>query len=189
VRILISALILSLLPTALPAFEHVVIKTNLGDIRLELYNEKAPETVKNFLLYAEEGFYDGTVFHRVIKNFMIQGGGFDTSLKRKSTHSPIRNEAENGLKNDRGTIAMARTGEVNSATSQFFINLKDNDFLNFRRPNAQEYGYAVFGKVVEGMEVVDKIGNSKTVRRDSLFQDLPEEEVLIKSVERSQPEN
>ncbi|BCR02933.1 peptidyl-prolyl cis-trans isomerase A [Desulfuromonas versatilis] len=166
---------------------QVIMETNKGDITIELDQEKAPESVKNFLRYVDEGFYSGTVFHRVIKDFMIQGGGFDGDLKRKETHPPIVNEAGNGLKNNRGTLAMARTGVVDSATSQFFINLKDNDFLNQRGRTPQEFGYAVFGKVVEGMDIVDMIGNARTKRVNGLFQDLPEEQVLIKAVRRVAP--
>jgi cyclophilin family peptidyl-prolyl cis-trans isomerase len=166
------------------AKENVVILTNYGDIALELYEDKAPVTVKNFLQYAESGFFEGTIFHRVIKDFMIQGGGFTTELKKKENMPPIKNEADNGLKNARGTIAMARTNVVDSATSQFFINLKDNDFLNHTAKTPRGYGYAVFGRVVSGMEVVDKIAAAPTRRRDGLFQNLPVEDVVIKAVKR-----
>lgn len=184
-RSILPLLLLALL-LAVPAVakENVVIQTNYGDITLELYEDKAPISVKNFLAYAESGFYEGTIFHRVIKNFMIQGGGFTTELKKKENQPPIKNEADNGLTNARGTIAMARTSVVDSATSQFFINLKDNDFLNHTGKTPRGYGYAVFGKVVEGMDVVDKIGNSPTRRRDGLFQNLPVETVVIKAVKR-----
>lgn len=164
--------------------EYVVMETNYGAIKLELYDKKAPITVKNFLQYVENGFYEGTVFHRVIKDFMIQGGGFTTELKKKKNLAPIRNEADNALKNERGTIAMARTNVVDSATSQFFINLKNNDFLNHTAKTPSGYGYAVFGRVVEGMDIVDKIGASPTRRRDGLFQNLPVETVVIKSVRK-----
>ena len=137
----------------------VLISTSLGDIKLELYEEQAPITVANFLSYVEEGFYDGTIFHRVINNFMIQGGGITADMKQKPTKDPIKNEADNGLKNDRGTVAMARTAVVDSATSQFFINHRDNSFLDH---GARDFGYAVFGKVVEGIEVVDKIATVQT---------------------------
>jgi cyclophilin family peptidyl-prolyl cis-trans isomerase len=140
--------------------------------------------VANFLNYVEAGFYDGTIFHRVIENFMIQGGGFDVDLQRKATRPAIRNEADNGLHNERGTIAMARTGVVDSATSQFFINLKDNAFLNHRNKTSQGYGYAVFGRVVAGMEVVDRIGKLQTVRKDAMFADLPTENVVIERARR-----
>jgi len=172
-----------LLAAPVLAKEQVVIETNYGNIKLELYEEKAPVTVKNFLGYVEKGFYDGTVFHRVIKGFMIQGGGFNIDLKKQETLPPIKNEADNGLKNERGTIAMARTNVVDSATSQFFINLKDNDFLNHTSKTPRGYGYAVFGKVVEGMDVVDRIGASHT-RRMGPFQDLPVETVVIKSARK-----
>src|SRR5512143_627461 len=135
----------------------VLLKTSKGDITLELNAAKAPITVKNFLAYVNDKFYDGTIFHRVIPAFMVQGGGFDKDMKQKATKAPIKNEAGNGLKNDVGTIAMARTGVVDSATAQFFINVKANDFLDHRDDSQQGYGYAVFGKVIEGMDVVDKI--------------------------------
>ncbi len=152
----------------------VLISTSKGDIKLELYPEQAPIAVANFLSYAEEGFYSGTIFHRVIKSFMIQGGGFTSDMKQKPTKPPIKNEADNGLKNDRGTIAMARTGVVDSATSQFFINHRDNVFLNH---GARDFGYAVFGKVVEGMEIVDVIASVKTKTGD-----IPVEPISIVSV-------
>ncbi|HEY5993022.1 MAG TPA: peptidylprolyl isomerase [Gallionellaceae bacterium] len=156
----------------------VKLHTNKGDIIIELDADKAPETVKNFLEYVNSGFYDGTIFHRVINNFMIQGGGFEPGMKQKPTRAPIRNEAANGLSNDNYTIAMARTSEPQSATAQFFINVKDNGFLNYTAPTSQGYGYCVFGKVVEGKEVVDAIKKVKT-GRSSGFQDVPEEDVVI----------
>jgi cyclophilin family peptidyl-prolyl cis-trans isomerase len=155
----------------------VLISTSMGDIKVELYPEKAPETVKNFLGYVNDKFYDGTIFHRVIGNFMIQGGGMDKNMKQKATKAPIKNEAGNGLKNDTGTIAMARTSVVDSATAQFFINVKDNDFLNHKNDSAAGYGYAVFGKVVDGMDVVHKIEHVATKPGD-----VPVEPVIIKSV-------
>jgi peptidyl-prolyl cis-trans isomerase A (cyclophilin A)/peptidyl-prolyl cis-trans isomerase B (cyclophilin B) len=161
----------------------VVIETTYGEIKVELDEQKAPQSVKNFLTYADRGFYDGTVFHRVIKDFMIQGGGMNAELSPKPTDAPIRNEATNGLRNLRGTLAMARTSVIDSATSQFFINLKDNDFLDHRDMSMQGYGYAVFGRVVAGMEVVDKIGASPTGMRNR-FRDVPVETVTIKSVRR-----
>jgi peptidyl-prolyl cis-trans isomerase A (cyclophilin A)/peptidyl-prolyl cis-trans isomerase B (cyclophilin B) len=169
-----------------PAFAEqiVIMETSQGVIKLALDEQKAPLSVENFLAYADSGFYEGTVFHRVIKDFMIQGGGFDTALKRKQTKPPVNNEATNGLKNLRGTIAMARTRDINSATSQFFINTKDNAFLDHRDMSMQGYGYTVFGRVVEGMDVVNKIGNSTTRKQNALFQDLPVETVVIKSVKR-----
>ena len=165
---------------AKPGANMVKLETSMGDIVIELDKAAAPVTVKNFLRYAEEGFFDGTIFHRVIPNFMIQGGGFTAQMARKETHPPIVNEASNGLKNDRGTISMARTNNPNSATAQFFINHKDNASLNYiegRNP-----GYAVFGKVVEGMDVVDAIAAVKTTTRmDLRMQNVPAEPVVIKS--------
>lgn len=159
----------------------VTIKTNYGDIKVELFEKEAPITVKNFLDYAASGHYKGTVFHRVIDKFMIQGGGFDENFTQKPTRDPIKNEAGNQLRNKRGTLAMARTQVVDSATSQFFINLVDNDFLDFKAPTAQHYGYCVFGKVVEGMDVADKIAKLKTGRR-GMYQDVPVENVVIQDV-------
>ncbi|MCX5635719.1 MAG: peptidylprolyl isomerase [Planctomycetota bacterium] len=158
--------------------KKVKLETSMGDIVIELNEKAAPVTVKNFLRYAEEGFYDGTIFHRVIPNFMIQGGGFKSDMQQKKTHEPIVNEAKNGLKNDRGTIAMARTNDPNSATAQFFINHKNNDFLNYA--GMQNPGYAVFGKVIEGMDVVDKIAAVKTSQKGPQS-DVPVEPVVIKS--------
>lgn len=158
----------------------VKLHTSKGVIILQLDAEKAPVTVKNFLEYVNSGFYSGTIFHRVIGNFMIQGGGFEPGMTQKKTNPPIKNEAANGLKNDKYTIAMARTGDPNSATAQFFINVKDNDFLNY--PGQDGWGYCVFGKVVEGQEVVDAIRNVKTGNRSG-FQDVPLEDVIITSAE------
>lgn len=160
--------------------KHPMVKlyTNHGDITLELDAEKAPETVKNFLEYVNSGFYDGTVFHRIIDGFMIQGGGLDQSMNEKKTRAPIKNEAANGLKNDVYTIAMARTNDPHSASAQFFINVKDNGFLNYTSPDRSGYGYAVFGKVVEGKEVVDAISKVKTNRQDE-----PVEKVIITKAE------
>lgn len=161
----------------------VLLETSMGNIKVELYPDKAPITVKNFLAYVKEGHYDGLVFHRVIRGFMIQGGGFTPDMKEKRpAHPPIKNEAGNGLKNERGTIAMARTGVVDSATAQFFINVANNSFLNFTAPTPQGYGYAVFGKVVEGMDVVDKIKKVKTGNRAG-HQDVPLEDVIITKAE------
>ena len=159
---------------------NVKLETTLGDIVIELNEEKAPETVKNFLGYVRDGYYDGTIFHRVINNFMIQGGGFNNQMMQKMTQDPIKNEADNGLPNDRGTIAMARTPDPDSATSQFFINHKDNDFLNFTAPNPQGWGYCVFGKVTDGMDVVDAIASVSTTTRSG-HSDVPEEVVEITS--------
>ena len=140
----------------------VILETSMGVIKIELYPDKAPVSVKNFLAYVKEGHYDGTIFHRVIPGFMVQGGGFARDMSQKATRESIKNEADNGLKNDRGTLAMARTSVVDSATAQFFINTVNNDFLNHRAKTPQGYGYAVFGKVTEGMDVVDKIAAAKT---------------------------
>jgi len=156
----------------------VLLKTNKGDITLSLDAAKAPKTVANFLQYVKSGHYDGTIFHRVIDNFMIQGGGMTTGLKQKSTLAEIENEANNGLKNLRGTVAMARTNEPHSASSQFFINLNDNDFLNHTAPNAQGWGYAVFGEVCDGMDVVDVIRKVKTGNA-GFHQDVPTQDVTI----------
>jgi peptidyl-prolyl cis-trans isomerase A (cyclophilin A)/peptidyl-prolyl cis-trans isomerase B (cyclophilin B) len=164
------------------AAEYAVIQTNMGDIKVELNRAKAPVSVDNFLAYANQEFYDNTIFHRVIKDFMIQGGGFTAELKRKPTLDPIVNEAPNGLKNVRGSIAMARTNVIDSATSQFFINLKDNAFLDHSGVSPATYGYAVFGQVVEGLEVVDAIGRKKTRGLNGLFKDLPSDSVDIKRV-------
>lgn len=160
----------------------VIIRTTFGPITVALDADKAPKTVANFLSYARNGHYDGTIFHRVINNFMIQGGGFDTDMKQKSTAEPIENEADNGLKNDFGTIAMARTMDPHSATAQFFINVKDNDFLNHSGKNMQGWGYTVFGKVTEGEEVLDKIRNLPTTSRAG-HQDVPQDPVIIEAVE------
>jgi len=160
----------------------VIIRTTYGDITLELDADKAPATVENFLAYAREGFYDGTIFHRVIDNFMIQGGGMDADMRQKKTKAPIQNEADNGLKNDFGTIAMARTNDPHSATAQFFINVRDNDFLNHSGKNPQGWGYAVFGRVTEGSEVLDKIRGVKTTSRGG-HQDVPVDAVIIETVE------
>jgi peptidyl-prolyl cis-trans isomerase B (cyclophilin B) len=157
---------------------RVKLQTTQGDILIELDAEKAPKTVENFLTYVKEGFYDGTIFHRIINNFMVQGGGFDAGMKQKQTHASIENEANNGLKNDRYTLAMARTADPHSATAQFFINVADNDFLNFTSPTPNGWGYAVFAKVVEGTEVVDKIKTVKTGNK-GFHQDVPAEDVVI----------
>lgn len=183
-RFFLAAILLLALQAPALAEKLVLIETSMGNIKVSLDEEKAPATVSNFLKYADEGFYNGTIFHRVIKDFMIQGGGYDTSLNEKPTRAPIRNEAGNGLLNDRGTIAMARTNVVDSATAQFFINLKNNDFLNHRDETARGFGYAVFGKVVSGMEVVDAIANAKTLKKGLQFQDIPETQVVIKRIAR-----
>ena len=161
---------------------RVLIRTTLGDIVVELNQEKAPMSVQNFLGYVNEGFYNGTIFHRVIDGFMLQGGGFTQNLERKPTNAPVKNEADNGLKNNRGTIAMARTNMPHSATSQFFINVVDNDFLNFRGATARGWGYAVFGRVIEGMDVVDKIRKVPTGPSGPFSKDVPKTPVVIESV-------
>ena len=158
----------------------VVLETSKGKIVLELYPDNAPETVKNFLNYVDAKYYDGMIFHRVIPNFMIQGGGFTPDMKRKAPQTPIKNEADKGLKNDRGTIAMARTGDPHSATAQFFINSKNNDFLNYRSKTQQGWGYAAFGKVIDGMKTMDAISAVKT-KTSGGFRDVPAEPVVIKS--------
>jgi peptidyl-prolyl cis-trans isomerase B (cyclophilin B) len=156
----------------------VKLQTSMGDIVLEVDTEKAPLTSENFLQYVREGFYDNTVFHRVINGFMVQGGGFEPGMKQKTTRAPIQNEAQNGKKNDAYTVAMARTSDPHSATAQFFVNLVNNNFLNFRSANADGYGYCVFGHVVEGREVVDKIKAVATGSRSG-HQDVPTEDVVI----------
>ena len=160
----------------------VKLNTNKGTITLELDAAKAPDTVANFMQYAKDGFYNGTIFHRVISGFMVQGGGMEPGMKEKPTRDKVKNEAENGLKNDRGTIAMARTPDPHSASSQFFINLKDNDFLNFTSADAQGFGYCVFGKVVDGMDIVEAIEGVATGSNGG-HQDVPVEDVIIESVE------
>lgn len=169
---------------------RVVMETSLGRVVIELYPDKAPVSVENFLKYVDDGFYNDTVFHRVVPRFVIQGGGFDTGYKEKPTRGPIRNEARNGLKNGRGTLAMARTADPNSATSQFYVNLKDNTNLDY--PSFDGYGYAVFGKVVEGMDAIDKIAQVRTGSqqmtprggRPQPFTDVPREPVVIQSMKR-----
>lgn len=155
-------------------------ETTLGNFTIELYEDKAPVSAENFLKYVDEGFFDGTVFHRIVPGFVIQGGGFTEDMSQKKNHPPIKNEADNGVKNTRGTLSMARTNDINSATSQFFVNLKDNDSLDHTRGN---FGYAVFGKVTEGMDVIDKIAAVKTGRRRG-FEDVPLDPVIMTSVRR-----
>ncbi len=181
-RTLVLFLALSLLPGLLladDAHPRVRITTNMGDIVLELDREKAPKTVENFLTYVKEGFYDGTIFHRVIDGFMIQGGGFTEDFQKKPTHAPIRNEADNGLRNKIGTIAMARTSDPHSATAQFFINVANNSYLDFREKTPRAWGYTVFGRVVKGMPVVDKIRRSKTGSGGPFRKDVPQTPVII----------
>lgn len=160
----------------------VKLQTNHGTITLELHKDKAPETVANFLTYVKSGHYDNTIFHRVIDGFMIQGGGFEPGMKEKSTNPPVKNEAGNGLTNDKYTVAMARTPNPHSATAQFFINVADNGFLNFREPTPQGFGYCVFGKVVEGSDVVDKIKNVETGDK-GMHQNVPLKDVVIEKAE------
>jgi peptidyl-prolyl cis-trans isomerase B (cyclophilin B) len=160
---------------------HVTIATTVGQMTLELDADNAPKTVENFLAYATSGFYDGTIFHRVINNFMIQGGGFTTDMEQKPTQAPVDNEANNGLKNERGTIAMARTQDPHSATAQFFINVQDNDFLNHTGENMQGWGYTVFGKVTQGEEVLDKIRSVQTGSQGG-HQDVPTDPIIIESI-------
>jgi cyclophilin family peptidyl-prolyl cis-trans isomerase len=185
-RLLLLALTaLACASPALAADPRVELKTNRGVIVLELYPEKAPKTVANFLQYVKDGHYNGTTFHRVIDGFMVQGGGFDKEMRQKpTTRPPVPNEADigmkAGLKNDNGTIAMARTSDPHSATAQFFINVKNNDFLNYREPTAQGYGYTVFGKVVTGMDIVDKIAKSPTGNAGQ-HQNVPREPIVIES--------
>lgn len=159
----------------------IILTTSLGDITIELFDAEAPITTENFLQYVDDGFFDGTIFHRVIPGFMIQGGGFAADMKEKANRPPIKNEAGNGLKNKRGTLSMARTQEVNSATSQFFINLKDNAFLDH---GTRDFGYAVFAKVTDGMEIVDRIASVKTGNK-GMHQDVPLDPVVILSAKRA----
>lgn len=167
-----------LMPTA------IVIETNLGNIELELDDAKAPKTVANFLRYVDDGHYSGTIFHRVIAGFMAQGGGYDQRYEKKPTNAPVENEADNGLKNTRGTVAMARTGDPHSATAQFFINFADNTFLNHTGKTSSGWGYTVFGKVTAGMDVVDRIGALATGPAGPFAKDAPAEQVEIKAAKR-----
>ena len=175
--ILAAGLVISAAALASPSVE---MQTSLGTMVIELDSDKAPKTVQNFLQYVKDGFYTGTIFHRVIDGFMIQGGGFTKDMQQKPTNKPIENEAKNGLKNDRGTIAMARTGDPHSATAQFFINHKANSALNY--PSGDGWGYAVFGKVTQGLDVVDKIAKVPTGTPSMMFRDVPVEPVIILSV-------
>lgn len=158
----------------------VILETNFGDIKINLFEDKAPKTTANFKQYVEDGFYSNTIFHRVISNFMVQGGGMEPGMEEKTTRAPIENEADNGLSNKVGTLAMARTNDPHSATAQFFINVKDNNFLDFSAPNAQGYGYCVFGEVVDGMDVVEKMRTVKT-GNSGYHQDVPVEDIIITS--------
>lgn len=181
--LMVFALMLAGVPAVSAENPKVLLETSKGMIVLELYPDKAPETVKNFLDYVDAKYYDGTIFHRVIPKFMVQGGGFTADMKRKTPRAPIKNEADQGLKNNRGTISMARTGDPHSATAQFFINTINNDFLNHRSKTQQGWGYAAFGQVVEGMDTVDAISAVKTGTRGG-FRDVPAEPVVIKSAKR-----
>lgn len=176
---LLAVLAIAICSAAHAANPQVELKTNRGTIVIELYPDKAPATVENFLHYVKSGFYDGTIFHRVIPGFMIQGGGFTTAYEKKSTEKPVKNEADNGLKNEIGTVAMARTPDPHSATSQFFINVADNAFLDFRSPTMRGYGYAVFGKVIKGMDVVNQIATSPTGNGGPFPKDAPVNMVTI----------
>lgn len=178
---------LLLASASLAANPQVRVQTNMGDIVLELYAEQAPKSVANFLQYVDDGFYNDTLFHRVIDGFMIQGGGFTPQFERKETRAPILNEADNGLKNKRGTLAMARTPEPHSATAQFFINVKDNDFLDHTAKTPRGWGYAVFGKVIKGMDVVDRIKALPTGASGPFPQDVPRSPVIILNMSRVEP--
>ena len=173
---------------AFAADPQVEIKTNMGTITLELYANKAPKTVENFLQYVKDGHFKGTIFHRVINGFMIQGGGFTTDFVQKKTRPPVQNEANNGLKNDVGTIAMARTSDPQSATAQFFINHKNNDFLNYTAPTPQGWGYTVFGKVIKGVDVVNKIAALETGPTGPFQSDVPRKPVVIEDAKILSPE-
>jgi cyclophilin family peptidyl-prolyl cis-trans isomerase len=181
-RTLVAALSVILSTTAMAADPQVELKTSAGTVVLELYPDKAPKTVENFIQYAKDGFYNGTMFHRVIAGFMIQGGGFTTDFKQKDTRAPVRNEAETGLKNATGTIAMARTSDPHSATAQFFINVTDNAMLDFKFPTEQGYGYCAFGKVVKGMDVVERIARVATGPGPEPHRDVPVKPIVIESV-------
>ena len=186
-KILAAALLM--LALAVPALANdkpvVVMETNEGTVMIVLDARKAPVTVENFLKYVDSGHYDGTIFHRVIKDFMIQGGNFEVNMKQRATDKPIKIESTNGLKNKRGTIAMARTMDPNSATDQFFINVRDNSFLNYKAPTMKGYGYTVFGKVLRGMDVVDKISGVRTTSRKG-HRDVPRQPIYIKKMYRHQ---
>jgi len=189
--LLLAIVVLTLASPLFAANPHVRLTTNMGSIVIELYPDKAPKSSANFLAYVKEGFYNGTIFHRVIPGFMIQGGGMTPDMQRKQTRAAIPNEADNGLSNDRGTVAMARLGEPDSATAQFFINLVDNKALNFKsKSNGSSWGYAVFGKVVEGMDVVDKIAAVSTTTSGQ-YENVPSKPVVIQKVtlEKSAPQS
>ena len=180
-QVVIFVLMFAVSTMASAAGQLVKFQTNLGDIVIELNQEKAPQSAANFLGYVNDGFYNGTIFHRVIDGFMIQGGGFTDNFQKKGTKAPIQNEANNGLKNDRGTVAMARTNAPHSATAQFFINVVNNDFLNYRASTSRDWGYTVFGKVVQGMDIVDKIRKIPTGPGGPFPKDVPQAPVVIES--------
>jgi peptidyl-prolyl cis-trans isomerase B (cyclophilin B) len=181
--LVLTFLILACIPLMSKQNPVVVIKTSMGNIEVELFQDKTPVTVANFLMYADQGFYNGTIFHRVINNFMIQCGGFTPGMVQKQTSPNIKNEASKDLLNKRGTLAMARTMDVHSATSQFFINVADDPFLDFKAPTAEGYGYCVFGRVISGMDVVDKIKGVQTGNY-SFFQDVPKKDIVIYSIRK-----
>lgn len=177
-------ILLGVTPAAFADNPRLLIRTNKGPIEVELYPDQAPATVENFLAYVDADFYAGTIFHRVIKGFMIQGGGFDRDMRKKPLRKPIKNEADNGLKNERGTLAMARTMDPHSATAQFFINHKDNAFLDHKHKDRHGWGYTVFGKVTDGMEVVDAIAAAPTGAGGRFLKDVPEDTVIIEKITR-----
>lgn len=185
-RQLIASLLIFIAPfSCIQAATQIEMQTNLGAMVLELDEQKAPETVENFLRYVDSKFYDGTVFHRVINGFMIQGGGYDQQYQRKATRKPIPNEADNGLKNLRGTIAMARTSDPHSATAQFFINQVDNPNLDYRGRSRADWGYCVFGKVISGLDVLDRIANQPTTVQSPMLRNAPKQPVIIERISRS----
>ena len=187
-RLLVALAALVACSSALASNPEVELKTSMGTITLELYPDKAPRTVENFLQYVKDGHFKGTIFHRVINGFMVQGGGFSTDYAQKKTRPPVANEANNGLKNDVGTVAMARTSDPQSATAQFFINHKNNDFLNYSAPTPQGWGYTVFGKVVKGMDVVNKIAAVETGPMGPFASDVPRKPVVIEDAKIVSPE-
>ncbi|OIQ16150.1 MAG: peptidylprolyl isomerase A [Bacteriovorax sp. MedPE-SWde] len=178
---MLKFLVALLVVSSTMANTKVIMKTNKGELEIELFDKAAPITVKNFLKYVETGFYKGTIFHRVIDNFMVQGGGFTSNLTKKKTMAPIKNEADNGLANEVGTLAMARTSDVHSATAQFFINVNNNTFLNHKSKDPSGYGYAVFGKVIKGMSVVNRVKKMGTTRNGP-FQNIPTSNVIIENI-------
>lgn len=182
IQLLVFFLLVSCNISIHAANPQLLMRTNLGTVTLEIYPDKAPKTVENFLRYVEDGFYKNTIFHRVIPNFMVQGGGFDTAFNQKPTRAPVENEANNGLKNEIGTIAMARTTDPHSATAQFFINVVNNEFLNFTTPNPRGYGYTVFGKVIDGMDVVNQIVKTPTGAGGPFPGDVPKNMIIIEDI-------